>query len=58
MNPYTWIVWKDCRLAGYVVAYSEYEALIKAKDKYGDRLFVERIPLGELVTESRVKYGC
>ena len=42
MNPYTWMVWKDCRLVGYVMAYSERDALIKAQDKYGERLFVER----------------
>lgn len=45
MSPYTWMVWKDCRLVGYVTAYSERDAWIKAKDKYGDRLFVERYPL-------------
>lgn len=43
MKPYTWAVVKDCRRVGYVMAYSEYEAITKAKEKYGDRLFVERI---------------
>lgn len=45
MEPYHWVVVKDCRRVGYVLAYSEYEAMIKAKDKYGDRLFVERTSL-------------
>ena len=45
MSPYTWMVRKDCRLVGYVLAYSERDALIKAQDKYGCNLFVERVNL-------------
>jgi hypothetical protein len=39
---YTWQVWQNNRFVGYVLACSEYEALVKAKDKYGDNLYVER----------------
>jgi hypothetical protein len=42
MNHYVWIVWKDCRLAGYIKAYSEREAVLKSKEKFGERTFVER----------------
>lgn len=42
MTHYVWMVWKDCRLAGYIKAYSEREALVKSKEKFGDRTFVER----------------
>jgi len=51
MTLYTWSVVKDCRLVGYVRAYSEWDALKKANDKYGDRLFVERVYLGDWITE-------
>ena len=30
MKEYTWTVWQNNRLAGYVVAYSEWEAYAKA----------------------------
>ena len=53
MVEYQWMVWKDCRLVGYVLAYSEYEALTKAKDSYGERLFVERPFFQERVLTSR-----
>lgn len=43
---YTWAVWKNCRLAGYVRSYSETEALRKAKEQFGDNLFIERVALG------------
>jgi hypothetical protein len=39
---YTWQVWKNNRFVGYVLACGEWEALAKAKDKYGDNLYVER----------------
>lgn len=42
MVEYTWAVWKDCRLAGYIQAFSELEALKKASELYGSRVFVER----------------
>jgi hypothetical protein len=42
MNQYVWIVWKNCRMAGYIKAYAEREAVIKAKEKFGEYVFVER----------------
>lgn len=45
MKPYTWAVIQDCRMVGYVVSYSEYEAMKLATKKYGSRLFVERVNL-------------
>lgn len=42
MREYTWQVWKFNRFAGYVLAFSEWEALAKAKQTYGDNLYVER----------------
>lgn len=44
LNQYIWIVWRDCRIAGHVKAFSEREALIKSKEKFGERVFVERAP--------------
>ena len=35
-------VWKRCRLAGYVNAHSDSDALTKAKNRFGEELFVER----------------
>lgn len=42
MQMYSWAVWKNCRIAGYVEAYSEYDAYIKANNKYGCDIFLER----------------
>lgn len=42
MVEYTWAVWKDCRLVGYIKAFGEIEALRKANELYGSRVFVER----------------
>ena len=39
---YTWRVVKNNRFAGYVVAPSEIGALIQAKVKFGDDIWVER----------------
>ena len=47
MTLYTWAVVKECRIVGYVKAYSEWDALRMATVKYGERLFVERTYLGE-----------
>lgn len=59
MILYTWSVVKDCRLVGYVRAYSEWDALRKANDKYGERLFVERVYLGDWIGENQnVKADC
>jgi|DEB3_MinimDraft_2_1074329.scaffolds.fasta_scaffold00194_20 hypothetical protein len=42
MVEYTWQVWKDNRFVGYVLAFGQWEALAKAKEKYGENLYVER----------------
>lgn len=46
LSRYEWVVWKNCRMAGYVSAYGEWEALRKAKEKFGEGLFVERVADG------------
>ena len=53
MKLYTWAVVKECRIVGYVKAYSEWDAIKMAEKKYGSRLFVERTYLGEPVEEKR-----
>jgi len=45
MIEYTWVVWKNCRLVGYVKSFSELNALEKAKKEFGDSLFIERMPI-------------
>ena len=42
MQMYSWTVWKNCRIVGYVEAYSEYDANLKATTKYGRDIFLER----------------
>lgn len=39
---YTWAVWKNNRLVGYVTAASEWDAIRSAHTKYGNGLYVER----------------
>lgn len=51
MKPYTWMVVKECRIVGYIKAYSEWDALSAAKRKYGENLFVERTYFGEATYE-------
>jgi hypothetical protein len=53
MILYTWVVMKDCRIAGYVKAHSEWDAMRIAQEQYGDRLFVERVYLGDWVSASK-----
>lgn len=54
MKLYTWAVIKDCRIVGYVRAYSEWDAMSFANRSYGDRLFVERIYLGDPIPENQM----
>ena len=42
MQMYSWAVWKNCRMVGYVEAYSEYDANLKATRQYGRDIFLER----------------
>jgi len=51
MTLYTWAVVQDCRIVGYVRAYSEWDAMKFAEMKYGSRLFVERVYLGDWIGE-------
>lgn len=48
LSRYEWAVWKNCRLAGYVSAYGEWDALRKAKERFGEGLFVERVAGGRV----------
>lgn len=42
MQKYTWAVWKQCRMVGYVQAYSEWDAMKIAKNRFGTDIFIER----------------
>lgn len=53
MILYTWVVMKDCRIAGYVKAHSEWDATRIAQERYGDRLFVERVYLGDWIADAK-----
>lgn len=39
---YIWRVWKDNRFAGYVTSTSQFDAYSKARDEYGQNVWVER----------------
>lgn len=41
---YTWRVWKNNRFVGYVESFSEHGAYVKAQEKFGDYIWVERMP--------------
>lgn len=45
MILYNWAVYKNCRIVGYVAAYSGYEATLKANAKYGKDIFLQRSPV-------------
>lgn len=40
---YTWRVFSNNRFAGYVVALSEFDAMKKAQDKFGNNIWIERV---------------
>ena len=40
---YSWRVFAGNRFAGYIVAFSEYDAYRKAQDKFGKNIWIERI---------------
>lgn len=40
---YSWRVFANNRFAGYVVAFSEYDAVRKAQEKFGKNIWIERI---------------
>lgn len=44
MPLYTWYVWQNNRLVGYVTAYGQWDALRSAKTKFGEGVFIERQP--------------
>ena len=41
---YTWYVWQNNRLVGYVTAYGQWDALRSAKNRFGEEIFIERQP--------------
>ena len=57
MTEYLWAVWRECRLVGYVKAYSEYSAMQKAEKEYGKRIFLERTMVGQVVVDCS-ESGC
>ena len=42
MEKYTWRVWKNNRIAGYVSSYSEWDAVKFARMKFGCEVWVEK----------------
>lgn len=40
---FSWRVFQNNRFVGYVVAFSQYDAYNKARDKYGDNVRLEKI---------------
>ena len=40
---YTWRVFSNNRFAGYVVAFSEWDAIVKAQNKFGYNIWIERV---------------
>jgi len=44
MPLYTWYVWQNNRLVGYVTAYGQWDALRSAKIRFGEGVFIERQP--------------
>jgi len=46
MILYTWAVWQNNRLVGYVESSSEWNAIRLAHSKYGSCLYVERCLMG------------
>ena len=42
MREYTWLVWQNNRLVGYVTAYSEWDAYAKASKMFGSHFYIER----------------
>lgn len=43
LTAYSWRVFKNNRFVGYVVSFSQYDAYRKAKDKYGENVWLERL---------------
>jgi len=39
----SWRVFQNNRFVGYVVAFSQYNAYAKAREKYGDYIWLERV---------------
>jgi len=40
---YSWRVFSNNRFAGYVIAFSEYDAYRKAQEKFGQYIWIERV---------------
>lgn len=39
---YIWRVWKNNRFAGYVSSPSQFDAYVKARDEFGQNVWVEK----------------
>jgi hypothetical protein len=48
---YVWAVHRDCRIVGYVKSPSEIDAMRKAKEKFGQNIFIERTWLGNPIPD-------
>jgi hypothetical protein len=48
---YNWAVYRDCRIVGYVKSPSEIDAMRKAKEKFGQNIFIERTWLGNPIPD-------
>ena len=42
-TAYSWRVFQNNRFVGYIVSFSQTDALRKAQEKYGDHIWIERI---------------
>jgi hypothetical protein len=51
MEKHTWRVWKNNRIADYVSAYSEWDAVRFARAKHGPEVWVEKLYYGQLKDE-------
>lgn len=48
---FSWRVFQNNRFVGYVVAFSQYDAYNKARDKYGDYIWLEKV-IGQMALSS------
>jgi len=53
MEKYTWRVWKNNRIADYVAAYSEWDAVKYARAKHGYEVWVEKLYYGQVTSEAQ-----
>ena len=46
LAAFSWRVFQHSRFVGYVVAFSQYDAWAKARDKFGSDLRIEKVIFG------------